>query len=126
MTQRLSATKIRQSLDDVIKQATSTEPLLAKRLIDLKKWISTKKDGLLMSKVQVLDLLTEIVLDSELWLNLSELSLDERKQLLEQEFSPAEKFWFDVLFPLWFSERDPHSPIWKQKIMAGEFNQNDI
>jgi hypothetical protein len=34
MTQRLSTTEIRQSLNDVIKQATKTELLLAKRLLD--------------------------------------------------------------------------------------------
>ncbi|PSF32273.1 hypothetical protein C7H19_21835 [Aphanothece hegewaldii CCALA 016] len=126
MSQRLSPLKIKQSLDTVIQQAILTEPLLAKRLRDLKKWIATKKDGLLMSKVQVLDLLTEIILDSELWLNLIQLSIDERQQVLDEELSSAEKFWIDVLFPSWFRENDPHSPIWKQKIMAGEFNQNDV
>lgn len=126
MTQRISPKEIKLSLDTVIQQASGIEPLLAKRLRDLKKWIATKKEGFLMSKVQVLDLLTEIVLDSELWLNLAQLSIDERQQLLDEELSSAEQFWIDVLFPSWFSETDPHSPIWKQKIMAGEFNQNDV
>jgi hypothetical protein len=37
----------------------------------------------------------------------------------------AKQYWFDVLFPTWLHERDPQSPIWKQKIMAGEFRNTD-
>ena len=123
---RLHPSQIRHCLDTLIEQAASCEPLLAKRLRDLKKWIAEKKDGFLMSKVQVLDLLTEIILDSEFWLNLSELSLDERQALYEEYQMPlAEQYWIDILFPSWFKEKDPQSPIWKQKIMAGEFSQND-
>jgi hypothetical protein len=126
VTRRLSPSEIKQYLDAVIEKAAISEPLLANRLRDLKKWIATKKDGFLSSKVQVLDLLTEVVIDSELWLNLSELSSNERLAFYEEEqLTSAEKFWIDVLFPSWFKERDPHSPIWKQKIMAGEFPQND-
>lgn len=126
MTNRLSPKDIKQYLDAVIETATGQEPLLAKRLKDLRKWISEKKEGLLMSKPQVLDLLTEIILDSELWLNLLELSPDERKIFDENyKLNSAEKFWIDELFPSWFREKDPQSPIWKQKIMAGKFSQND-
>jgi hypothetical protein len=126
VTQRLSPSQIRQYLDTVINKATNQEPLLAKRLRDFRKWIAQKKDGLLTSKRQVLDLLTELILDSELWLNLSSLSPDEKQQFYqENQFTPSEKYWFDELFPAWFSERDPQSPIWKQKIMAGEFSQSD-
>lgn len=126
VTQRLSPSQIRQYLDTVIEEATGIEPLLATRLRDFKKWIAQKKDGLLTSKTQVLDLLTEIILDSEFWLNLASLSPDERQRFYqENQITAAEKFWFDELFPSWFTERDPQSPIWKQKIMAGEFSKND-
>ena len=126
MTQRLKPSEIREYLDAVIKEAATSEPLLAKRLTELKKWIARRKDGFLISKIRALDLLTEIVLDSELWLNVSELSPDERLIFYqEHQITAAEKFWFDTLFPSWFRERDPKSSRWKQKIMAGEFTQND-
>jgi hypothetical protein len=119
--QRLPPAKIREYLDTVIERATINEPLLAKRLREIKKWIAEKKDGLLISKNHILELLTEIILDSELWLNISRLSDDERLFFYQDnQITAAEILWFEQLFPRWFRERDPQSPIWKQKIMAGE------
>ena len=123
---KLSPLEIKNFLNDVINHAEISEPSLAKRLKEFKNWIAKKKDDLLMSKTQVLDLLTEIILDSELWINLSELSLEEKQKLYEEEEIPlAEQIWIEVLFPRWFKEYDPKSQIWKKKLMAGETPQND-
>lgn len=123
---RLSLSEIRKYLDTVIEQAKISEPLLANRLIEFKRWIAEKKDGLLVSKIQVLDLLTEIILNCELWLNMSALSPEDQQIFYEENnITVVEKFWLNHLFPAWFREKDLKSPIWKQKIMAGSFTQQD-
>ena len=124
--QKFNAKEIRTRLDELIVQADKIEPTLAKRLIDLRKWIKQKKDGCLNSKPYVLDLLAEVVLDSTFWLALNHLNVTQRQFIYtEMNCSPAQQYWFDVLFPQWLNERDPKLPIWKQEVMAGNFNRDD-
>ena len=124
--QKFKAKEIRARLDELIVQADKIEPTLAKRLIDLRKWIKQKKDGCLNSKPYVLDLLAEVVLDSTFWLALNPLNVTQRQFIYtEMNCSPAQQYWFDVLFPQWLNERDPKLPIWKQEVMAGNFNRDD-
>ena len=124
--QKFNAKEIRARLDELIVQADKIEPTLAKRLIDLRKWIKQKKDGCLNSKPYVLDLLAEVVLDSTFWLDLNPLNVTQRQFIYtEMNCSPAQQYWFDVLFPQWLNERDPKLPIWKQEVMAGNFNRDD-
>jgi hypothetical protein len=123
---RMSASQIKVQLDELIAQAELVEPDLANRIREFKRWIVKKKDGLLDSKPYVLDLLQEIIQDSRFWLIIKPLSSIERLELYqENNISLAKQYWFDVLFPTWLHERDPQSPIWKQKIMAGEFRNTD-
>lgn len=73
-----------------------------------------------------MDLLTELVLDSGYWLELKGLTSEEKQRLYKREkTTPAEQYWYDLLFPQWFNEPDPQLPRWKQEMMAGNFNQND-
>jgi hypothetical protein len=124
--QRLNPISLKTDLEKLIITANSTEPLLAQRLKDLMSWIGKKKDGFLMSKPYVLDLLTELTLDSELWLSLKRMTPDEKQKFYNQEeITSAEQYWYDFLFPQWLHERDPKLPIWKQEMMAGNFHQND-
>ena len=124
--QKINAREIRARLDGLIVQADKIEPNLAKRLIDLRKWIKEKKDGCLNSKPYVLDLLTEVVLDATFWLALNPLNATQRQIIYtEMNSSPAQQYWFDALFPQWLNERDPKLPIWKQEVMAGNFNRDD-
>ncbi|MCC5626426.1 hypothetical protein LC574_36410, partial [Nostoc sp. CHAB 5715] len=39
--------------------------------------------------------------------------------------TPIERYWYGYLFPRWFNASDSKFYIWKQKLMAGEFNQVD-
>jgi hypothetical protein len=125
-SQRLKAREIRNQLEELIAQANSTEPKLAQRLRHLESWIANRKDGLLNSKPYVLDLLVEVILDSRLWLNLKPLSSAQKQDIYsEMNITPAQQYWFDVLFTRWVNERDPKLPLWKQQVMAGNFNRDD-
>jgi len=74
--------------------------------MEFKQWIAQKKDGLLVSKIQVLDLLTEIILNCELWLNISVLSPEYQQIFYEENnITEVEKFWLNHLFPAWFRKK---------------------
>lgn len=122
----IPASQIKQQLDAVIIHAETIEPLLAKRLKEFRTWISQKKDGLLTSKPHILGLLKELIEDCKFWLIVQPLSEVDRTEIYNDfKVTPAQRYWFEVLFPAWFQERDPHSPSWKQKIMSGEFHNSD-
>lgn len=125
-TQRLPAKDIKPELESLINDALLIEPALARRLDELKRWIKDKKVGLLTSKSAVLDFLTELILDARLWLKLKPLTPKEKQRFFEQaELTPAEKYWYEFLFPQWFNESDPKLDTWKRKMMSGEYSQND-
>lgn len=125
-TKRLPAKEIKTELDSLIQDALSTEPNLAKRLDELRRWIKDKKLGLLTRKPLVIDFLTELILDSRLWLKLKELTSEEKQIFFAQaQMTPAEKYWYEFLFPQWFNESDPKLDTWKKKMMSGEFTQED-
>lgn len=127
MPERLNPQIVKTELEALIKTASVVEPNLAERLKNLKKWIAKKQDGLLISKTHVLDLLTELILDCQFWLNHLKSLTPEQKQLLyaQEQITPVEQYWYDFLFPKWFNERDPKLPRWKQKIMNNQFTRND-
>ena len=125
-SKRLSPQKAREKLGQLTQQATATELPLAQKLTALTKWIEDKKDGLLTSKPYVLVLLTEVILDAELWLALRSLSPEQRQQLyLSENNSAAEQYWFEVLFPRWINDWDPKFPNWKREVMQGNFKRDD-
>lgn len=123
---KIPAASIKPKLDGLIEQATISEPKLADRLKELKQWITKVKPGLLTAKPYVLGLLSEVVQDSDFWLITQDLTAAEKAEIYDLKDTPkAERYWLDELFPLWFSERDPKSPQWKQKMMAGKFQAYD-
>jgi hypothetical protein len=123
---RLSASQIKDRLDELILKAAVSEPQLADRLVEFKQWIAKKKDGSLTSKRYVLDFLRELIQDSEFWLIIRTMPMGDRVELYEvAEISLAERYWLDELFPTWFMEADPKSSTWKEKMMSGEFQSYD-
>ncbi|MGB3517400.1 MAG: hypothetical protein WBA43_13180 [Elainellaceae cyanobacterium] len=99
---------------------------MAQKLADLTNWIKGKKDGLLTSKPYVLDLLTEIILDTQLWLLLKPLSQEQRQRLYLSENKPiTEQYWLEVLFPRWINDQDPKFPNWRREVMKGNFQRED-
>lgn len=124
MEQLLQAKEIEPELKRLINIASSRESALAKRLEELRRWIKDKKPGLLTSKRFVMDFLLELILDVETWLNLQELTEQEKQDVFAQ-MTPTESYWYEFLFPQWFNEHDPKLDIWKKKMMAGQFTQAD-
>lgn len=124
--QRLSAAEIRVRLEALIIEAQTIEPCLQERLINLRSWIKKKTDKELAQKSSVVGLLSEVILDSRFWLAIKTLTTEQRQQFYtSMRISPAEQYWFDVLFPLWFNEPDPKLNSWKRELMAGNFSQSD-
>ena len=121
-SQRLSPQDVRSRLKWLIQQASTPEPNLAQKLTALTKWIKDKKDGLLMSKPDVLDLLTEVILDAELWFALRSLSHEEQQQFYAGgSLSVTEQYWLEILFPRWIEDQDPKFPNWKREVMQPTF-----
>jgi len=127
ISQRQSATEIRLQLRALIAQASTVKPSLAVRLSNLMRWIKNKTDKQITQKTSVVDFLSEIIRDSDFWLLLQTLTPEQKQQFyIDMEISPAERYWFDVLFPLWFDEPDPKLDIWKKELMAGNFSGDDM
>ena len=124
--ERIPASSIKSELEQLIQQATHEEPLLAERLRWFARWIRDKKTGLLQSKRYVMDFLIELIVDSQVWLAFKAIP-PEQKELFWQEAGmlPPERFWYETLFPRWFSESDPKMTIWTKRMMAGDFGQAD-
>jgi hypothetical protein len=123
---RFSPNQTRELLAQLVQEAQTVEPHLAQKLAVLTKWIKDKKDGLLMSKPYVLDLLGEVILDARLWLVLKPLSQQDRQNLyLSQNFSVTQQYWLEVLFPRWFNDEDPKFPNWRRAVMDGNFKRDD-
>lgn len=125
--QRQNPKEIRLQLRALIEQAKTVKPSLAARLSNLLRWIKDKTDKQISPKTSVIDFLTEIILDTNFWLVLQTLTPEQRQQFyIDMEISSAEKYWFDVLFPLWFDEPDPKLDIWKKELMANNFRGDDM
>ena len=126
-SQRQSPKEIRSQLRELIDQAKSIKPSLAARLSNLLRWIKDKTDKQINQKSSVVDFLAEIILDANFWLILQTLTPEQKQQFyIDMQISAAEKYWFDVLFPLWFDEPDPKLDIWKKELMANNFSGNDM
>lgn len=122
----MSAAYIRVSLEALIIQAQTIEPCLHKRLINLRSWIKKKTDKELNQKSSVIGLMLEVISDSIFWLELKPLTVAQKQQVYTNlNISPAEQYWFDVLFPLWFNEPDPKLDSWKRELMKGNFSRDD-
>lgn len=119
---KFSPAEVRERLKRLIQHTQSSEPNLAHKLSALAKWIKDKKDGLLVSKPYVLDLLIEVILDTEFWLVLQTLSPEDRQPF---NLSVTEQYWFEVLFPKWINAPDPKFPTWKREVMDGQFKRED-
>lgn len=119
-----SPDEIRIELIKLIEETLPLFPKLSQRLSEMNRWIVRKKSGLLMSKPHVLQLLEELITDATFWFEVQLLPDEDRESEFAQ-LSPTEKYWYKYLFPTWINETDPKIYIWKQKLMAGEFEKSD-
>jgi len=120
----LQAREIEPKLKQLSRLASSTEPALAQRLEEVRRWIKDIRPGLLTNKGVLLGFLLELIKDGEFWLKLQSLTNEEREIFLQHLPSPV-IYWYENLFPKWFNENDHKFYIWKQKLRSGEFSQED-
>lgn len=120
----MQAREIEPKLKELCSIASSVEPGLAKTLVQIGRWIKNKPPGLIEHKRFVKKFLEEILADAETWLQFKQASPEE-KQLYLDLLLPADRYWCYYLFPKWFQKADPKFSIWRQKLMAEEFQQDD-
>jgi hypothetical protein len=121
----LQAQEIKEQLNYLIEQASSMDPNLAKKLDEINRWVKNIKTGSLTAKPFVLAFLLEVITDSTIWLMIKSSSSEAEQKAKFQHMTPNEKYWYGYLFPRWINTNDSKFYIWKQKLMAGEFNQED-
>jgi hypothetical protein len=121
---KISPQDVKPTIQRLISEAERLEPALANRLREIDKWIKDKPLGLLMRKKVLLNFLTEIIVDAELWLGLCELPLEEQ-EFERHSLSMVEQFWYFTLFPRWLNEPDPKLPKWKQEILKDTCKRDD-
>jgi hypothetical protein len=122
--QLVRAEEIKNELKRLNRLAASVEPGLANRLEEMSRWVKDKKPGLLVRKNFVMDFLVELIKDARFVIYIQSLTAEERQEVFDR-MTPPTRYWYGFLFPKWFNESDPKLFIWKQKMMAGEFAQDD-
>lgn len=121
----MQAKEIKALLKSLTREASLLEPSLAKRLEQINRWVKNLKPGSLTAKKFVLLFLRQMLNDSQVFLAIQSLSSPEERELYYRQMKPTERYWFEDLFPKWLRENDPKFYIWRQKLMSGEFGQED-
>ena len=121
----MQAKEIKEKLKSLIEQASSIDQNLARRLDEINRWVKNIKPGSLTAKPFVIAFLLEVITDSTIWLIIKSLPSEEEQKAKFEQMTPIERYWYAYLFPRWFNASDSKFYIWKQKLMAGEFNQLD-
>lgn len=121
----MQAKDIKNRLKSLIREASTVDPNLAKRLDEINRWVKDLKPGSLTAKKFVILFLEEIIRDAEVWLRVKSLPTYEEQQAAFNLLKPSLKFWYSYLFPKWLSENDSKFYIWRQKLMSGEFSGED-
>ncbi|MFN6464232.1 MAG: hypothetical protein RMZ41_020785 [Nostoc sp. DedVER02] len=121
----MQATEIKDKLKSLTLQASSVDENLARRLEEINRWVKNIKPGSLTAKPFVIAFLLEVITDSTIWLIIKSLPSEEEQKAKFDLMTPIERYWYGYLFPRWINASDSKFYIWKQKLMAGEFNQVD-
>ncbi|KAF3889037.1 MULTISPECIES: hypothetical protein [Nostocales] len=121
----MQAKEIKDRLKALLKEASSIDSNLAKRLDEVNRWVKDVKLGSLTSKKFVMFFLQQIIRDAQIWLDIKAQTSEEERQLYYQQMTATERYWYGYLFPKWLEQNDSKFLIWKQKLMSGEFSQAD-
>jgi hypothetical protein len=121
----LQGKEIKDKLKSLIGEASSIDPCLARRLDEINRWVKDVKPGSLTAKKLVILFLIQMIKHSQILLDVKALVSEEEQESYYEQVTPTEKYWYGELFPKWLSEDDPKFYIWRQKLMAGEFSQED-
>ncbi|MBD2185026.1 hypothetical protein H6S82_08970 [Planktothrix sp. FACHB-1355] len=117
--------QIKHELDSLIRAASSVDPCLAKKLDEINRWIKDVKPGSVTAKKFLTAFLLQLIADARVWLSIKALAETADRELAFEQMTPTEKYWYTDLFAKWLNENDPKFYIWRQKLMAEEFNQPD-
>ncbi|WP_066382583.1 MULTISPECIES: hypothetical protein [unclassified Anabaena] len=121
----MQAKEIKEKIKSLIEQASSIDPNLARKLDEINRWVKDIKPGSLTAKPFVLAFLLQVITDSTIWLMIQSLPSREEQTAKFEQMTPNERYWYGYLFPRWINASDSKFYIWKQKLMSGEFNQED-
>ncbi|PMB27946.1 hypothetical protein [Fischerella thermalis] len=123
----MQAQDIKKTLKSLIKEASTIDPSLAKRLEQIDRWVKDVKSGSLNGNTKrfLRLFLEQIIKDSQIWLDIQALGSQEEQEVYYAKMTATEKYWFRELFAKWLKENDPKFIIWRQKLMAGDFRQED-
>ncbi|MEC4984010.1 MAG: hypothetical protein SAJ37_20370 [Oscillatoria sp. PMC 1068.18] len=117
--------QVKEQIQTLIVEASKLDPSLANRLQQVHRWLKDLKPGSLTAKKFVTAFLLQLIKDSQVWLALHRLSSEEEQQAAFELMTPTERYWYGYIFPKWLNQKDPKFYLWKQKLMAGAFNQAD-
>jgi hypothetical protein len=117
--------EIKKELKFLRDQASLIDPNIAKKIDEINRWIKDIKGGALVNKKIVLLFLLQVVKDFKVILALKSLTNEADRQFNLDKMTPTEKYWYSDLFPKWLQQNDPKFYIWKQKLMSGQFSQED-
>ena len=117
--------EIQEKLKSLIEEASAIDSSLAARLDEINRWIKDVKPGSLTAKKFLILFLLQIIKDAEAWLIVKSLPSEAEQQSAFDALQPPLKYWYSDLFPRWLSENDPKFYIWRQKLMAEDFSQED-
>lgn len=117
--------ELKRQLESLISEANSIDPILARRLDEIDRWIKDKKDGELTANSLLSAFLLQMIRDARIFLKIKIRHSQEERQEALDRLTPTERYWYSYLFPKWLNENDPKFYIWKQKLMAGDFIQSD-
>ncbi|MEM7727336.1 MAG: hypothetical protein AAF208_13355 [Cyanobacteria bacterium P01_A01_bin.45] len=120
------AKDIKNKLKLLIKEASTVDSNLETRLGEIDRWVSDVKPGSLTAKKFVILFLQQIVKDAQIYLDIRTLSSQTEREIYYERMTPTERYWYGYLFPTWLSQSDPKFYIWRQKLMAEEWSEQDI
>ncbi len=121
----MQAREIKDKLKSLINEAAVIDPNLAKRLEEVNRWVKDVRPGSLTAKKFVMLFLQEIIKDAQICLDIKSLGSEDEQQVYYERMTPTERYWYGELLLKWLNHNDPKFYIWKQKLMAGEFNRAD-
>ena len=121
----LRGQELKVSLRQLTREAAAIDPHLAQRLRQIDRWVQNLQGGSIVAKKTVALFLLETIGDAQLSMALrSSDSSEERKQLLTY-LTPTEVYWYETLFPRWFSQVDPKFITWRKKLKGQQFAATD-
>ncbi|WP_315789665.1 hypothetical protein [Fischerella sp. JS2] len=123
----MQAQDIKQTLKSLIQEASAIDPSLAKRLEQINRWVKDVKSGSLNGNTKrfLRLFLEQIIKDSQIWLDIQALGSQEEQEVYYAKMTATEKYWFRELFAKWLKENDPKFVVWRGKLKAGKFCQQD-